>query len=189
MPVLQIELNRDNGHWLSVFFLFISWRQYLGNLIESLYGGSSNEGHNIHVYCDGKLSQHDPLFHSSLFPLFPFPLLNLLRIASLDSHHWWDLENSPLIRWPWWMYVSWCVTSKLFWFWFWWIYFLPGLCKKDTAAWLARVFDEEDVNIYDRRLAVGALIAEEMRAAVFSKTGFRCSAGIAHNKVRKGASR
>lgn len=51
------------------------------------------------------------------------------------------------------------------------------------------MFDEEDVNIYDRRLAVGAVIAEEMRAAVFSKTGFRCSAGIAHNKVRKGASR
>ena len=51
-----------------------------------------------------------------------YPLLNLLRIASLDSHHWWDLENSPLIRWPWWMYVSWCVTSKLFWFWFWFWY-------------------------------------------------------------------
>ena len=48
-----------------------------------------------------------------------YPLLNLLRIASLDSHHWWNLENSPLIRRPWWMYVSWCVTSKLFWFWFW----------------------------------------------------------------------
>ena len=47
-----------------------------------------------------------------------YPLLNVLRIASLDSHHWWDLENSPLIRWPWWMYVSWCVTGKLFWFWF-----------------------------------------------------------------------
>ena len=47
-----------------------------------------------------------------------YPLLNVLRIASLYSHRWWDLGTSPLIRWPWWMYVSWCVTSKLFWFWF-----------------------------------------------------------------------
>ena len=39
---------------------------------------------------------------------------------------------------------------------------------------------------YNRRLAVGALIAEEMRAAVYSETGFRCSAGIAHNKVSWG---
>ena len=53
-----------------------------------------------------------------------YPLLNVLRFASLDSHHWWDLENSPLIRWPWWMYVSWCVTSKLFWFWFWYGYLI-----------------------------------------------------------------
>ncbi|XP_048061895.1 DNA polymerase eta isoform X1 [Megalobrama amblycephala] len=33
------------------------------------------------------------------------------------------------------------------------------------------------------RLAVGALIVEEMRAAVEQHTGFRCSAGISHNKV------
>ncbi|KAL7890399.1 hypothetical protein AOLI_G00026570 [Acnodon oligacanthus] len=32
-------------------------------------------------------------------------------------------------------------------------------------------------------LAVGALIVEEMRAAVEEHTGFRCSAGISHNKV------
>uniref|UniRef100_A0A8B9J9I6 DNA polymerase eta n=1 Tax=Astyanax mexicanus TaxID=7994 RepID=A0A8B9J9I6_ASTMX len=32
-------------------------------------------------------------------------------------------------------------------------------------------------------LAVGALIVEEMRAAVEKHTGFRCSAGISHNKV------
>ena len=37
--------------------------------------------------------------------------------------------------------------------------------------------------MYDKRLAVGAVIAEEMRAAVYNETGFRCSAGIAHNKV------
>ena len=32
-------------------------------------------------------------------------------------------------------------------------------------------------------LAVAAQIVEEMRAAVYRDTGFRCSAGIAHNKV------
>ena len=32
-------------------------------------------------------------------------------------------------------------------------------------------------------LAVGAIVASEMREAVFEKTGFTCSAGIAHNKV------
>lgn len=32
-------------------------------------------------------------------------------------------------------------------------------------------------------LAVGAMIVEEMRAAVEQQTGFRCSAGISHNKV------
>ncbi|XP_066552763.1 DNA polymerase eta [Amia ocellicauda] len=33
------------------------------------------------------------------------------------------------------------------------------------------------------QLAVGAVIVEEMRAAVEEHTGFRCSAGISHNKV------
>uniref|UniRef100_UPI003AAEE7A3 DNA polymerase eta isoform X3 n=1 Tax=Centroberyx gerrardi TaxID=166262 RepID=UPI003AAEE7A3 len=33
------------------------------------------------------------------------------------------------------------------------------------------------------QLAVGALIVEDMRAAVEKHTGFRCSAGISHNKV------
>ncbi|XP_035685289.1 DNA polymerase eta-like [Branchiostoma floridae] len=40
-----------------------------------------------------------------------------------------------------------------------------------------------DASMYDRRLAVGAAIAEEMRAAVERETGFHCSAGIGHNKV------
>ena len=43
--------------------------------------------------------------------------------------------------------------------------------------------DVDEVNSDNRRLAIGALIAEEMRAAVYKDTGFRCSAGIAHNKV------
>ena len=32
-------------------------------------------------------------------------------------------------------------------------------------------------------IAIGAKIVEEMRAEVYNTTGFRCSAGIAHNKV------
>ena len=32
-------------------------------------------------------------------------------------------------------------------------------------------------------LAVGAIVVDEMRAAVLEQTGFTCSAGIAHNKV------
>ena len=34
-----------------------------------------------------------------------------------------------------------------------------------------------------RRLAIAASIVEQMRQAVYDVTGFRCSAGIAHNKV------
>lgn len=33
------------------------------------------------------------------------------------------------------------------------------------------------------QLTVGAVIVEEMRAAIEKHTGFRCSAGISHNKV------
>ena len=46
-----------------------------------------------------------------------YPLLKVLRIASLDSHHWWDLGTSPLPRWPCWMNVCWHVASEIFWFW------------------------------------------------------------------------
>ncbi|XP_020667470.3 DNA polymerase eta isoform X1 [Pogona vitticeps] len=41
----------------------------------------------------------------------------------------------------------------------------------------------EDPSNPDVQLTVGAVIVEEMRAAVESVTGFRCSAGISHNKV------
>ncbi|KAI4471397.1 dna polymerase eta [Holotrichia oblita] len=33
------------------------------------------------------------------------------------------------------------------------------------------------------KLCMGGIITEEIRAAVFEKTGYKCSAGIAHNKV------
>ena len=41
----------------------------------------------------------------------------------------------------------------------------------------------EVCGVENQRLAVAAQIVEEMRAAVYKDTGFRCSAGIAHNKV------
>ena len=53
----------------------------------------------------------------------------------------------------------------------------------DLDDWLSVTFDDEAMEQHDRRLAVGAVIAEEMRAAVYRDTGFRCSAGVAHNKV------
>ena len=47
---------------------------------------------------------------------------------------------------------------------------------EDLPSWLVGVGEE-------RCLAVGALIAREMRRAVWEEAGFSCSAGIAHNKV------
>ncbi|XP_071792528.1 DNA polymerase eta-like [Asterias amurensis] len=50
--------------------------------------------------------------------------------------------------------------------------------RTGTLQWLDQLRD-----IQDRRLAVAAVITEEMRAAVLQQTGFHCSAGIAHNKM------
>ncbi|KAK6183376.1 hypothetical protein SNE40_010871 [Patella caerulea] len=67
--------------------------------------------------------------------------------------------------------------------------FIVGFDQEETPRedglkeWLSRVIDSEETNIYNKKLAVAACIVEEMRAAVFEETGFRCSAGIAHNKV------
>ncbi|NXA51717.1 POLH polymerase, partial [Nothocercus julius] len=48
--------------------------------------------------------------------------------------------------------------------------------------WLAALsFTEPDCP--DLQLTMGAVIVEEMRAAVEAATGFRCSAGISHNKT------
>ncbi|KAH3851921.1 hypothetical protein DPMN_094408, partial [Dreissena polymorpha] len=54
---------------------------------------------------------------------------------------------------------------------------------KTLSDWLETTFNEATLEMHDRRLAVGAVIAEEMRQAVYEDTGFRCSAGIAHNKM------
>lgn len=53
--------------------------------------------------------------------------------------------------------------------------------KHDLKTWLDSIYREARSD--DIRLAVGAMIVEEMRARVFDETQFRCSAGIAHNKM------
>lgn len=35
-----------------------------------------------------------------------------------------------------------------------------------------------------QKLAVAGVIVQEIRASIYKETGFRCSAGIAQNKVR-----
>lgn len=55
-------------------------------------------------------------------------------------------------------------------------------CIEELEKWLQMIYEEEHL-YHDRMLAVTAVIVEEMRTAVYEKTGYRCSAGIAHNKV------
>ncbi|XP_067006969.2 DNA polymerase eta [Anabrus simplex] len=55
--------------------------------------------------------------------------------------------------------------------------------KLGMFSWLESVYQNELSDKATERLAVAGLIVEEMRAAIYSKTGFQCSAGIAHNKI------
>lgn len=55
-----------------------------------------------------------------------------------------------------------------------------------TKQWLKDVFDGGINEIHACSLARAALLVEEIRAVILSKTGFHCSAGISHNKVCKG---
>lgn len=48
------------------------------------------------------------------------------------------------------------------------------------SNWLGSLQDPESSAAL---LARGCRLLEDVRDAVFSQTGFRCSAGIAHNKV------
>ncbi|XP_032756532.1 DNA polymerase eta isoform X1 [Rattus rattus] len=54
--------------------------------------------------------------------------------------------------------------------------------KQGLLQWLGSL-KRDDPTSPDLRLTVGAVIVEEMRAAIERKTGFQCSAGISHNKV------
>lgn len=59
---------------------------------------------------------------------------------------------------------------------------LEELRRRGLQEWLASLsFD--NVNCPDLQLAMGAVIVEEIRVAVEKATGFRCSAGISHNKM------
>lgn len=57
--------------------------------------------------------------------------------------------------------------------------------SRGVQQWLASlpVSSIGEQNCAELQLTIGALIVEEMRAAVEKHTGFRCSAGISHNKV------
>jgi len=55
--------------------------------------------------------------------------------------------------------------------------------EDNSEEWLMETYDSTDLRTENVRLAIGAAIIEEMRAEVFKQTEFRCSAGIAHNKV------
>ena len=54
--------------------------------------------------------------------------------------------------------------------------------ESELTPWLGALGASHDSKD-DLRLAVGGSIVEEMRSAVFNQTQFRCSAGIAHNKM------
>ncbi|PSN56696.1 hypothetical protein C0J52_00039 [Blattella germanica] len=58
---------------------------------------------------------------------------------------------------------------------------VPDLRLKGLEEWLNVAYMQRDED--QIKLAMGGIVVEELRAAVFSQTGFRCSAGIAHNKV------
>ncbi|ELT99496.1 hypothetical protein CAPTEDRAFT_172544 [Capitella teleta] len=55
--------------------------------------------------------------------------------------------------------------------------------ERGLITWLRSQSDAHTVNEHEKQLAVGAVIVEEMRARVHTVTGFRCSAGIASNKM------
>ncbi|GAB1301107.1 DNA polymerase eta [Apodemus speciosus] len=60
--------------------------------------------------------------------------------------------------------------------------FSGDIRKQGLLQWLGSL-QSDDSSSPDLRLTVGAVIVEEMRAAIERKTGFQCSAGISHNKV------
>lgn len=55
--------------------------------------------------------------------------------------------------------------------------------SRGLAQWLSSLPPSGEQCPPELQLTLGAIIVEEMRAAVEKDTGFRCSAGISHNKV------
>lgn len=62
------------------------------------------------------------------------------------------------------------------------IYFLESR-SEHVESWLRDVYNNELHDEHLLCLTVGAMMVEKLRELVFKKTGFRCSAGIANNKV------
>ena len=54
---------------------------------------------------------------------------------------------------------------------------------KDVNSWIDLVHNESNLNVDNLRLLVGAKIIDNMRCEILKETRFRCSAGIAHNKM------
>ena len=50
-------------------------------------------------------------------------------------------------------------------------------------SWLESLSQSAEFSESNMKLTVAAALCEKMRAAVYEKTGFRCSAGIAANKM------
>ena len=61
--------------------------------------------------------------------------------------------------------------------------FVEGYDEENKNEWLKEIYCDTDLKTENVRLAFGAVIVEEMREEVYKQTQFRCSAGIAHNKV------
>lgn len=52
-----------------------------------------------------------------------------------------------------------------------------------TKTWITDIFEElEDKQA--QKFAIAGVIVQEIRNDIFEKTGFKCSAGIAQNKVK-----
>ncbi|XP_076280998.1 DNA polymerase eta [Lasioglossum baleicum] len=54
--------------------------------------------------------------------------------------------------------------------------------SRGLKSWMSNVFKELD-DIQAQKLAVAGVIVEDLRADILAKTGFKCSAGIAQNKI------
>lgn len=61
--------------------------------------------------------------------------------------------------------------------------FSEEMRKQGLFQWLDSL-QTDNTTSPDLQLTVGAVIVEEMRAAIERQTGLQCSAGISHNKVK-----
>lgn len=55
--------------------------------------------------------------------------------------------------------------------------------NESLKSWLYDVYNNELQDECLLRLTIGAMMVETLRKSIYDETGFRCSAGIANNKV------